>query len=503
MDDETLKVVVDEIAPILRGRAIGKIFQLKRGRLVIDFRPGDGRYLLMNFEPISTPRLYLVRRRVKDLERQSENARNFVLFVRKHLANAQLNNISKDENDRIVRFIFLAETEESEMNILAFVAQFTGRAANLYLLDVNGIILASLREGQAVGEVYEPPQQEAEKGRRGEEEKRTLLEKISSSPLPPVSLSYNSPLSPLSEKLDGYFLKRDEEYDFQQISREVKNALKQELARKEKLLNRLQFDLTRHGKAEDLKKYGDLLLANAATARREGNRAFVIDFFDENAPEMTIEADENLTLPEIAEKYFAKYVKARNAANELTDRIANLEVNIGELKAQQIEFEKIIAAQDLSALNEFAEANNLLKPEIAEKPKSKKEPEITSGVRRYRSSDGMEILVGRNSKDNDYLTMRVAKSLDWWLHAADYPGSHVVVRNPSKKELPQKTLLEAAQLAAKFSQARADSKVAVHYTQRKFINKQKNAPPGQVRLASFRTILVEPLEAGERVIGNK
>jgi predicted ribosome quality control (RQC) complex YloA/Tae2 family protein len=485
----------------LRGRTIGKIFQLKRSRLVIDFRPGDGRYLLMNFEPTSTPRLYLVRRRVKDLEKQSENAGNFVLFIRKHLANAQLNNISKDENDRIVRFVFLAQNEDGEMNILALVAQFTGRAANLYLLDVNGVILDSLRDGQAVGEVYTPPVSDAETRRRGDADNVLLLSKLPLSARHPVTASQEPP-SPLSEKLDAYFLKRDEEHDFQQVSREARSNLKQELARKEKLLSRLQFDLTRHGKAQDLKKYGDLLLASAVTARREGNRAFVTDFFDENAPEIMIEADENLTLPEAAEKYFAKYAKARNAAVELTDRIANLEISISQLKTKQTELEKLVEAQNLTALNEFAEANGLLKtkPEIAEKPKSKKEPEITSGVRRYRSSDGMEILVGRNSKDNDYLTMRVAKSLDWWLHAADYPGSHVVVRNPSKKELPTKTLLEAAQLAAKFSQARTDSKVAVHYTQRKFINKQKNAPPGQVRLASFRTILVEPMEAGQRIL---
>lgn len=207
-------------------------------------------------------------------------------------------------------------------------------------------------------------------------------------------------------------------------------------------------------------------------------------------------------MPEAAEKFFAKYAKARNAANQLTERIEHLKSQISDLKSKQISLEKIIAEKDNEKLAEFVEQNGLAKakPKIEEKPKSKKEPEITSGVRRYRSSDGLEILVGRNSKDNDYLTMRVAKSLDWWLHAADYGGSHVVVRNPSKGELPQKTLIEAAQLAAKFSQAGKDTKVAVNYTQRKFVNKPKNAAPGLVRLASFRTILVEPKEAAERTL---
>ncbi|MCA1589333.1 MAG: NFACT RNA binding domain-containing protein [Acidobacteria bacterium] len=102
------------------------------------------------------------------------------------------------------------------------------------------------------------------------------------------------------------------------------------------------------------------------------------------------------------------------------------------------------------------------------------------------------MLVGKKAKDNDYLTFRMAKSLDTWMHAADYPGSHVVVRNPNRREIPQKTLLEAAQLAAFYSQARRHPKAAVHYTQKKFVNKPRGAAPGLVSLASFKTILVEP-----------
>jgi predicted ribosome quality control (RQC) complex YloA/Tae2 family protein len=122
-------------------------------------------------------------------------------------------------------------------------------------------------------------------------------------------------------------------------------------------------------------------------------------------------------------------------------------------------------------------------------------------VRRYRSSDGLDILVGRGARDNDHLTFRVARSFDTWLHAADYPGSHVVVRHARRDEPPpHRTLVEAAQLAAHFSQAKKDSKVAVNYTQRKFLSKPKGAAPGLVYLSSFRTLLVEPREDVERIM---
>jgi predicted ribosome quality control (RQC) complex YloA/Tae2 family protein len=98
------------------------------------------------------------------------------------------------------------------------------------------------------------------------------------------------------------------------------------------------------------------------------------------------------------------------------------------------------------------------------------------------------------------LTFRVARPNDLWLHAADYPGSHVVVRNSARAEIPHQTIVEAAQLAAKFSQAGSDSKVMIHYTQRKFLSKPKGAAPGLVRLSSFRSITVEPREEIERIL---
>jgi predicted ribosome quality control (RQC) complex YloA/Tae2 family protein len=116
------------------------------------------------------------------------------------------------------------------------------------------------------------------------------------------------------------------------------------------------------------------------------------------------------------------------------------------------------------------------------------------------SSDGFEILVGRAARDNDHLTFKVARPNDLWLHAADYPGSHVIVRNATRREIPHGTIVEAAQLAAYFSQASKDPKVDVHYTERKFLAKPKGAAPGLVRLSRFKNLTVTPREAATRVL---
>ena len=93
----------------------------------------------------------------------------------------------------------------------------------------------------------------------------------------------------------------------------------------------------------------------------------------------------------------------------------------------------------------------------------------------------------------------IRELIDTWMHAADYPGSHVVIRNPNRRDVPQRTLVEAAQLAAFYSQGKTQPKAAVHYTQKKFVNKPRGAAPGLVSLATFKTILVEPIVGGAKL----
>ena len=165
------------------------------------------------------------------------------------------------------------------------------------------------------------------------------------------------------------------------------------------------------------------------------------------------------------------------------------------LRGKRLRLESAIAGGDVSALGEFE------KRKTRQTARTKKERASLTipGVRRYRSSDGYEVLVGRTARDNDQLTFRIARANDLWLHAGDYPGSHVIVRNSSRTEVPQRTVIEAAQLAAKFSQASKDSKVSIHYALRKFLTKPKGAAPGLVRMSRFKTITVEPSENIERI----
>lgn len=476
MNQATLQAITDELSKNLSGQKFGKIFQLSKLRLAIDFRLHDGSYLFISVEP-GAPRIYLIKRRLKDLEKLSQNPTSFTLFLRKRLANALLTKITKDENERVLRFFFDAQDEIEGLKNYTLVVQLTGRSANLFLLDADDFILDALREnsgssGQEIASRYAPPARDSET--RGHAEDAEIFPQGN--------------LETLSESLDEHFQTVETEKAFQAKAKSAEVKLKQELSKREKLRKKLLQDLENHGDAEKWKRSGDLLLANLATAVREKNTVLVVDYFDENVPTVEIEVDENASLTEAAEKFFKRYTKARNAAVEIEKRLKVLDSEISNLKERRFELEQAIAERDLEFLA------SVIGEEPENKPlKSKdKTDDGFTGARRYRSSDGFEILVGKAARDNDYLTFRLAKSLDLWLHAGDYAGSHVIVRNPNRVEIPPKTLVEAAELAAFFSQARNHPKAAVHYTEKKHVHKPKGAVAGLVSLSSFKTILVEP-----------
>jgi predicted ribosome quality control (RQC) complex YloA/Tae2 family protein len=480
VNDQTIKAIVEEIAPVLTGRTMGKIFQLSRLALAIDFRPGDGRYLFISVEP-SRPGIYMIERRVRDLEKQSLAQSPFVQVLRKHLGSARLISLTKDEDDRIVRFAFKAHNEVGHLYERNLVAQLTGKAANLLLLDERGFIIDTLRpprgEGQETGERYQPPPPNVNS-------------------LPATEPLERGQSSTLSEAVDNYYLQLETRRAFELRAATARARLRKEIAQREKLQRHLDNDLKAHGNAVEHKRIGDLLITNIGTAERRGKIVKLTDYYADDTPLIELEVDENSTLQEEAARRFSRYTKARRASQEIALRMNSIEKELETLRVHQTELERIIASGDDAALEDFT---GVAKTEGGRKGARKKSVAAVPGARRYRSSDGYEILVGRAARDNDQLTFRVARPHDLWLHAADYPGSHVIIRNPTRADIPHRTIIEAAQLAAAFSQAKRDAKVDVHYTQRKFLSKPKGAAPGLVRMSSFRTITVEPSVCTERI----
>lgn len=490
MNEQLIGEVIEEVGPALAGRAWGKVFQLSASSLVVDFR---GRYLFVSVEP-GQPRLYLISRTVRELERESRPSTPFALVLRKALGGAMLREVKKDDGERVVRFIFDVPDAVGDVRGATLVAQLTGRTSNLLLLDAHGRILDALRpsrgEGQETGDVYGPPL------RRAPATSQDTAAKRHESPAIPREGS-----SSLSEALDRNYQRLEAERADAARAAALFARIRQESARLNKLRDNLSRDLAAHGDAEEHRRAGDLLLANIGTAERLGSVVRLKDYYAEGEPWVELEVEENRTLQDEAARRFARYTKAKRAAREIAARLEAVESELSALGSKRAELEAAVAARDSEALEALTGARDAKRAQSPRAKASKKgADEGARGLRRYRSSDGYEIIVGRRAKENDQLTFKVARSYDTWMHAADYPGSHVVVRARGRDEpVPHRTIVEAARLAAHFSQAAKDSKVAVNYTQRKFVSKPKGAAPGLVYLSSFRTLLVEPREDLERV----
>jgi len=482
VNQQTLKQIVEELGETITNCVFGKIFQLSTNSFAIDFRGRDGGYLLVSAEP-SLPRLHLIARPLRELEKRSKTLDEFGQALRVNLSGAKLIQVSQDDSDRVVRFIFTRQEETGEIKNRVWVAQLTGRSANHFLLDEQGIITHSQRSlagpGQGVGEHYAPPVVHREDA-AGE----------------PVLARGEFPS--LSAAAENYYLGLEAARRFTARAASARARLRQETLRLQKLKTHLANDLKHHGDPEQHKRIGGLLLANISSAERTGNSVELQDYYTEGGPPMRIEVDEATTLQAAAADYFARYTKAKRAAEQIGRRLEEIEAQFAMLEHQRAALENIIGNCDEAALTEFSDSLAPGKTSRA-KRQSGREPARIPGVRRYLSSDKYEVLVGRAAADNDRLTFRLARPQDLWLHAADYPGSHVVVRNPTRKDLPQRTIIEAAQLAARFSQANNATKVDVNYTQQKFVSRIKGAAPGLVRLSSFRTITVEPKEGIERI----
>ncbi|HZI85675.1 MAG TPA: NFACT family protein [Pyrinomonadaceae bacterium] len=486
MNQQTIEEIVRELSDHLTGRFLGRIFQISPLSLALDFGLRNA-FLFISIDP-AAPRVYLITQTSRQLEKESISAMQFAQVMRSILGGARLLSLAKVQSERVVRFSFSREDELGETKHVEMIVQLTGRSANLLLLNQEGLITHALRppkgEGQQIGEEYQPPRSQPG------QPLRTGLDLEKDGPIE----KGDSPT--WSAAADDYYRRRDSAADFETRSKTLQDKIKKELAQALKLRKNLQKDLSSHGDPEQHKRHGDLLLANIANATRVGNKVKLKDYYSEGAPEIEIEVEENASLQDEAARYFARFAKGKRAAEEISARLNTLAETINRLEERKIEIDRILNERDEDALNRI---EGIGSQKATAKFKSPS-PEKIPGVRRYRSSDGYEILVGRAAQTNDRLTFRIARPHDWWLHAADYPGSHVVIRNHTRAEIPHRTLIEAAQIAAKFSQAGDDSRVTVHYTQRKFLSKPKGAAPGLVRMSSVRTIVVQPGENVPRIL---
>ena len=429
------------------------------------YRPAETRLLLISVAPRGA-RLHLVDQRPTAPPAPPA----FVMLLRSRIVGGTLRRLSVSDDGTLVQWEVAAGGQTFDLVVEV------GGASNLLLLR-DGLVEGLLpgrgsRERQLVaGVAYEPPHPRHEGG------------------APAFRDGF-----PRDATADAFLAAWYADFDLaERMDRQRADLLAGLTRARRKLAQRMQAiaaDAERSHSAPRLRREADLLQTLRGQPLLSSERVTVVDWFEPGTPECTIALDPRLDL---AANIEARYARAR----KFERGVAHAKARLAEAEHQRELLDRLAReageAADLAALSRLAglaRGRGLLPRK--QPPPAVREAEVRLPYRRFIASTGEEILVGRGGRDNDKLTFTIARGTDHWLHVADHPGPHVILRTGGREPGPV-ALREAAELAVWFSVARDDTHVAVHHTPRKHVRRAKDAPPGRVYLSGARTITVGPL----------
>ena len=290
------------------------------------------------------------------------------------------------------------------------------------------------------------------------------------------------------EVLDYFYTERDNVARMKQKASDLFKLLVNTTDRIARRTENQRQELKECANRDTLKKYGDLIMANLYRIEKGQEYVQVEDFYDTDCPTVKIKLDKRLTPSQNAQKYYREYRKADTAEKMLVGLIKE-----GEQELLYIDsvFDSLTRATTEGEITE-------LRAELAEQgyvrlSKLKGKPPKAMPPIRFMSSDGFEIRVGRNNKQNDKLTCKDSEKTDIWLHTKDITGSHTVISCKGEQP-PERTLNEAAVIAAYHSKAKNSSQVPVDIVLIKNVKKPSGAKPGMVIFTNNRTVYVTPDE---------
>lgn len=291
--------------------------------------------------------------------------------------------------------------------------------------------------------------------------------------------------STASELLDKFYFERAKRERVKSQAADLERWLNNEIAKLKTKMKKLEKEVKAAEKLDTFQLYGELLTANGYQIEKGQTEATVENYYEQGTT-VTIPLDPQKTAIENAQRYFSRYSKAKNALIMIAEQleIAKDDIEYFEMVKQQV---LQASPDDIAEIREELNELGLMKARGKNKRQKVKKPKPET----YQSSTGISISVGKNNKQNDYLTFKMANRHDIWLHTKDIPGSHVVIHSDAPDE---QTLNEAAILAAYFSKARESSSVPVDYTAVKQVKKPNGSKPGFVIYFEQKTLFVTPDE---------
>jgi predicted ribosome quality control (RQC) complex YloA/Tae2 family protein len=472
MNFELLSSVVGELSLLTTGARVERVYQETDGGIYVLLHRDRQKFSLLLSPDRTLPRLHLV----SDKPTADTTPHPFVLYLRSHLTGARVQSIALLNQDRVVELRFSKPGTEYHL-----VFELIGTSANLILTDSSSKILAAyypsaLSESAArtlmPGLAYVLP------------EKKNLL--ISGAVRDPASHAVNGGALSANREAELFYQHLQEQREIALLRTELSSPIRKALTKIERRVAALSGDLQSADQAEKYRQAGDLVLANLDRLKTGMEQ---VDLAGYDGVSVAVRLDPKLTPARNADRFFRKYKKAKAGHTIIMQRLRHAEEEASYLKSLQSSVEQAQDRSDFVDVHSALVAKGYLKSRGREKV-----PVLPATPYRTVLFRDWEILVGKGAKGNDHITTKLARPDDLWLHAEGMPGSHVLIKNPEKREIPTEVLVKAAALAAFYSKGKASGKVSVTYTRAGLVKKPKGAKPGLVTLSERKSIVVRPEE---------
>lgn len=291
-----------------------------------------------------------------------------------------------------------------------------------------------------------------------------------------------------SKLLDEFFGAAARQDRMHQKARDLLKTVNTAYERVSRKLELQKKELAECGEREVFRVMGDLVNANIYRLEKGMTKCVLEDFYTGEPREIALDA--RLTPAQNAQKYYNEYRKLDTAEKKLTELIKKGGEELSYLDSVLDSVSRAESDSELSEIRRELREQGYLRAVKGDDRPSKK----LSEPLKFRSTEGFEILVGRNNRQNDILTLKIAKATDIWLHTKDIAGSHVIIRTNGQAP-SERTIFEAAQLAAFHSKGKSGSGVPVDYVAVKFVKKPAGAKPGMVIFTNNKTLYVTPDES--------
>lgn len=289
-----------------------------------------------------------------------------------------------------------------------------------------------------------------------------------------------------SAVLDEFYEKRDAAERFKQRTADLTRVLNTNRDRLTRKLALQREELKASGDREKNRIYADLINANIYAIPKGAEKATLINYFDPECKEIEVPLDPSLSAAANAQRYYKAYRKAQTAEKVLAEQIKKGEEELMYLETVADALSRAVTSEEIDALRQELQEGGYLRA-----VKNGKKTAVPIKPKTFISDDGFTILVGRNNVENDRLTTKTARGSDIWMHTKNIAGSHVIVLCEGKTP-PDRTLEQAAVLAALHSKAANGKQVPVDYTQVRYVHKPAGAKPGFVIYETNRTAYVDP-----------